>query len=109
MVDPADVATGLRLPATESSTDTPLWSTLEQVAKTIHPGGRLVPSVLPGQTDARWLRPAGVTVYGFGALSARVTPGEYWSRFHGRNERIDVESLDLSLTAWEAVVRTFLG
>lgn len=74
-----------------------------------YPEGRLVPSVLPAQTDARWLRPAGTTTYGFGLLSDRLTPREYWSRFHGCNERIDIESLTLSLHGWYEVARRFLG
>jgi hypothetical protein len=29
--------------------------------------------------------------------------------FHGNDERIDTESLQLSATMWEALVRDFLG
>ena len=42
-------------------------------------------------------------------LSDRITPREYWSRFHGCNERIDIDSLTLSLHGWYEVVRRFLG
>jgi acetylornithine deacetylase/succinyl-diaminopimelate desuccinylase-like protein len=109
LVAPQDVVAQELIAATESSTRTPLWHVLEGLVADTYPGGRLVPSVLPAQTDARWLRPAGTTTYGFGLLSDRLTPREYWSRFHGCNERIDIESLTLSLHGWYEVARRFLG
>jgi len=109
LVDRADIEAPLRQAATESSIKTPLWEVLEQVAGIHHPGARLVPTVLAAQTDARYLRPVGITTYGFGVLSARVSPAEYWSRFHGRDERIDTESLAMSVEGWDEVVRRFLG
>ena len=93
----------------ESSTDSPLWSALERVARTHHPEAVLVPSMTPAATDARWLRPAGIPTYGFGVLSAKVTPSEYWARFHGHDERIDVESLGILLAAWEQLATDFVG
>lgn len=91
-----------------SSPDTPLWAALARVARGHHPDAVLVPSLCPGATDARWLRPAGIPTYGFGVLSRRVTPAEYWARFHGHDERIDVESLRMSLAAWEELAADFL-
>jgi acetylornithine deacetylase/succinyl-diaminopimelate desuccinylase-like protein len=93
----------------ESSTDSPLWAALERVARTHHPDAVLVPSMTPAATDARWMRPAGIPTYGFGVLSAKVTPSEYWSRFHGHDERIDVESLGILLSAWEQLATDFVG
>ena len=93
----------------ESSPDTPLWDALARVARVHHPDAVLVPSLCPGATDARWLRPAGIPTYGFGVLSRRVTPAQYWARFHGHDERIDVESLGMSLAAWEELATDFLG
>ena len=95
--------------ATASSTDTPLWDVLASVADRAHDGATLVPAMLAAWTDASWLRPAGTTTYGFGLLSEKLTPGEYWSRFHGVDERIDVESLDLSALGWYEVAKQFLG
>ena len=63
----------------------------------------------PGATDARWFRRAGIPAYGFGLLSRQVTPEQYWSRFHGNDERIDVESLRLSADMWEQLARDFLN
>ncbi|HEX2849545.1 MAG TPA: M20/M25/M40 family metallo-hydrolase [Acidimicrobiales bacterium] len=94
---------------TQSPTGTPLWDAMTTVARAHHPGAALVPSLLVGGTDGRWLRPKGVVTYGFGVLSRKVTPREYWTRFHGADERIDVESLAMSTAAWEDLARTFVG
>ena len=109
LVAAEDVVAQALIAATESTTRTPLWQVLEELVADTHPGGTLVPSVLAAQTDARWLRPAGTITYGFGLLSDRITPREYWSRFHACNERIDIDSLTLSFHGWYEVVRRFLG
>ena len=104
LVDPADV-TGVGIAPARSSTDTPLWTLLERVVASHHPGGTLVPTLLPAQTDARYLRPAGTVTYGFALLSPSLTPEEYWSRFHGADERIDVASLELMTTGYQEISR----
>jgi acetylornithine deacetylase/succinyl-diaminopimelate desuccinylase-like protein len=95
--------------ATASPKDTPLWDTLERVTQAAYPGAALVPGLLAAQTDARWTRPAGVTTYGYGLLSERIDPREYWSRFHGVNERCDLESLALTAQAYQRIAKDFLG
>jgi acetylornithine deacetylase/succinyl-diaminopimelate desuccinylase-like protein len=82
LVDAADI-TGVGIPPSRSPRQTPLWSLLERIVAAHHPGGTLVPTLLPAQTDARYLRPAGTITYGFALLSPSLTPEAYWSRFHG--------------------------
>ncbi|HUP87049.1 MAG TPA: M20/M25/M40 family metallo-hydrolase [Acidimicrobiales bacterium] len=94
---------------TSSTTDTPLWHSMTRAAQRAYPDAELLPSMASGTTDARWLRPAGVITYGFGLLSHKVTPADFWSRFHGKDERIDLESLDLSVELWEWLARDFLS
>jgi acetylornithine deacetylase/succinyl-diaminopimelate desuccinylase-like protein len=108
LVDAADI-TGVGIPPSRSSKQTPLWSLLERIVAAHHPGGTLVPTLLPAQTDARYLRPAGTVTYGFALLSPSLTPEAYWSRFHGPDERIDVESLRLMVTGYQEICRGFLG
>jgi acetylornithine deacetylase/succinyl-diaminopimelate desuccinylase-like protein len=107
LVEPTDVTVASSIAGTRSPRDNVLWPILEQVTQRLHPGSELVPSLLPAQTDARYLRPLGAQVFGFGVLSRRVNRAEYWSRFHGRNERIDTDSLDYSRAAWTAVGEAF--
>jgi acetylornithine deacetylase/succinyl-diaminopimelate desuccinylase-like protein len=89
--------------ATISPVDTPLYAALESVARQFAPQARLVPRITAGGTDAAFFRRAGTVAYGFGLFSPTLSPGEFASRFHGNNERIDVASLGLSTEAWLAL------
>lgn len=94
---------------TASDAGSPLWDVMERAVQRTYPDATLLPSMATGTTDARWLRPAGVVTYGFGLLSRNVSPSEFFARFHGKDERIDVESLELSVDLWEWLAREFLG
>lgn len=92
-----------------SPTDTPLWDVLASAARRAYPDATLVPTLITGGTDGRHWRRAGKVAYGFGVLSKRLDPATYWSRFHNHDERVDVDSLALSVDTWTHVCRTFLG
>ena len=47
--------------------------------------------------------------YGFGLFSEHLSFEDYGSMFHGDDERIDVESLQLSTDMWEALSHDMLG
>jgi acetylornithine deacetylase/succinyl-diaminopimelate desuccinylase-like protein len=98
-----------RTEPTRSDRATPVWSSLERAVQHAHPGGRVAPTLFTGATDGRHLRALGVPAFGFGVLSAALDPTTYWSRFHGDDERIDIESLRLSTDAWRHVALDFLG
>lgn len=83
-----------------SSTDNALWSALEDSIQVAYPDARVVPSIVTGGTDARFFRAKGVPAYGAGLLSNKISFAEFQSRFHGHNERIDVESLRLTTQLW---------
>jgi acetylornithine deacetylase/succinyl-diaminopimelate desuccinylase-like protein len=83
-----------------STTDTPLWDALSDSVQMAYPNARVVPSMVTGGTDARFFRAKGVPAYGAGLLSNKVSFSEFGSRFHGHNERIDIESLQLTTELW---------
>ena len=83
-----------------STTDTPLWSALRDSIQIAYPEARVVPSIVTGGTDARFFRTKGIPAYGAGLLSNKVSFAEFQNRFHGNNERIDVESLRLTTELW---------
>jgi acetylornithine deacetylase/succinyl-diaminopimelate desuccinylase-like protein len=60
-----------------------------RVAGTIWPGVAIVPTMLPGYTDGKYLNPAGVPTYGLSGLF-EDREGNYE---HGLNERMRVKSL----------------
>ena len=91
--------------ATESSRDTPMWDLLVDLAGRAHPHAEVLPTMTVGGTDASFFRERGIPAYGAGLFSARSTYQEFAQRFHGHDERVDVESLGLSTRLWLEVAR----
>ncbi len=87
-------------PASASSVDTPMFDLLRRRAEAAHPGAEVLPWMIVGGTDAAFFRRRGVPSYGAGLFSAKASLPEYRARFHGDDERIDVESLGLSAQLW---------
>lgn len=96
-------------PASTSRIDTPLWDALQRAVSTPFPDARLTPSFAAGFTDARIFRELGAVAYGAGLKSPLLDAAEYGRRFHGHDERIDVESLRLTAELFERVVLDLLG
>ena len=96
-------------PASESPLRSPLWDTLTKVTQKLVPGSETIPFLIVGATDARYFRRKGVTAYGYGLMSDRISFREFATMFHGNNERIDQESLRLQAELWERTAREFLG
>jgi len=94
--------------ASLSPVDTPLWDSLQKAVSRPFPAGRIVPELIVGFTDARVHRELGAVAYGAGLLSPSVTPGEFGRRFHGNDERIDVESVGLTTQFYLDVVEDLL-
>lgn len=94
--------------ASASPTDTPLWDVLSQRAAELVPGANVVPFLLPGATDSRYLRRLGAVCYGFGLYTERIPFDEFAAMFHGDDERIDVGSLELTTQLWLRTVRDML-
>ncbi|MCP4226773.1 MAG: M20/M25/M40 family metallo-hydrolase, partial [Actinomycetia bacterium] len=70
---------------------------------------RIAPQFIVGFTDSRVYREMGAVAYGAGLFSPELNAGEFGSRFHGNDERIDVESLSLTTNLWLDVVKDLLG
>ncbi len=94
--------------ASASKIDTPLWDSLARVSSALVPAAVTVPFIMVAATDARFFRRAGSVAYGYGLFSERISFKDFGSMFHGNNERIDQESLQLSEALWEGVARDFL-
>jgi acetylornithine deacetylase/succinyl-diaminopimelate desuccinylase-like protein len=92
-----------------SPVETPLWESLERMGQRFYEGSAIVPFLTVGATDARFFRRLGITSYGFGMFSERMTFEDYGVMFHGDDERVDVDSLRLSTQLWEALAHDLLG
>lgn len=95
-------------PGTQSAIETPMWDLLEQRLLAAHPQAQVIPSMLVGGTDASFFREHGVHAYGAGLFSERATYEQVRSRYHGIDERVDVESLGLQTQLWLDVARGML-
>ena len=94
--------------STASSLDNPLWDSITKVTEAMVPGTRTMPFLLVGATDARFFRRAGSIAYGYGLFSERIPFAQFMSMFHGDDERVDQESLELSTNLWEALATDLL-
>ncbi len=94
--------------ATISPANTPLWDSLQKAINRPFPTARLTPQMSVGFTDCRIFRELGSIAYGAGLLSPTLDAADFGARFHGNDERIDIESLRLSTQLWIDVARDLL-
>jgi acetylornithine deacetylase/succinyl-diaminopimelate desuccinylase-like protein len=95
--------------STLSPIESPLWDSMARVSSTLVEGSALVPFMTVGATDARFFRRKGSIAYGFGLFSRKLSFDEYASMFHGNDERVDTESLELSARLWDGLARDLVG
>ena len=107
LADQVDIEVLSDRSASRSPQDTPMWGVIESAVKAADPTARVHPGLIVGGTDARYYRPHGATVYGAGIFSPSIDMADFGSRFHGNNERIDLESLRLVTDFWGRIVRGF--
>ena len=107
--DAVEISAASNDPATASPVETPLWDSLQSVTEKLVPGATTIPFIIVGATDARFFRRAGMTAYGAGLFSDRISFADFAAMFHGDDERIDQESLRLSTDLWLALAHDFLG
>ena len=86
-----------------------LWETVARHTQIAYPGASLVPGLIVGGTDARFYRERGITAYGAGLFSPQMDMATFGSRFHGNDERIDVDSLGLSGNFFHGIARELVG
>ena len=100
LFDQVEVTPLHRRASSASTTDTPMWAALEREVKAAYPTARIVPNLVTGGTDAPFFRSRGAIAYGAALFSDHVTFGEFFSRFHGNDERVDLRSLGLTTKLW---------
>jgi acetylornithine deacetylase/succinyl-diaminopimelate desuccinylase-like protein len=108
LADKVEVVRAVDDPSTASPVDTPLWDTLSRAARRFRPDARTVPFMTAGATDARFFRRFGAVAYGFGLYDENLSFEDFSARFHGDDERIDVNSLRLTTQLWDVVAHDLL-
>ena len=86
-----------------------LWETVARHTQIAYPGASIVPGLIVGGTDARFYRERGITAYGAGLFSPQMDMATFGSRFHGNDERIDVDSLGLSGNFFHGIASELVG
>jgi acetylornithine deacetylase/succinyl-diaminopimelate desuccinylase-like protein len=94
---------------TESPRGNALWDAISSATQVAYPGAQLLPGLIVGGTDARFFRDKGAVAYGTGLFSPSVSFESFGSRFHGSDERIDVESLGLAADFWIHIAKEICG
>ncbi len=82
--------------ASESPADTDFYRVIEEAVRE-ELDAEAVPYLLTGATDSRFFREIGAVAYGFYPLSTKMSLAERAQLIHNDNERIDLESLELSV------------
>ena len=105
--DPSiDVEARLFFPASDGGSDHDLFRTIAEIVVELDPGSVLVPYLMVGVSDARYLMKRGVKVCGF--VPMREDPEALATELiHGDDERISVENLGFGVQALYRIVESF--
>lgn len=85
-----------------SSTNSRLFTAIENVTRELHPNSRVMPSVSTGFTDSHFTRDLGIVSYGFDPIITNA--GEH-TGVHGNDERIPVEAFRRGVSDMIAIIR----
>ena len=92
--------------ASESSTETLLYHTIKNVLQEAQSDTTVVPWLLGGATDVRFLRQPGRAVYGFFPSLVDLPFHEWMSITHGVDERVSLRNLEWAIRVfYELVLR----
>lgn len=95
-------------PASASPLGTELYKAIERALHEEIAGVEVVPLLLTGATDSRFLRELGAVAYGLCPLSTKISMHDRLRMIHADNERIDPESLELQVRVFARVAGELL-
>ena len=85
----------------------PLWDAIGDAVRVVGGATRLLPTLSPVATDARFFRRRGTVAYGVGLFDDTLAFGDFLSMFHGHDERVSEASLDMTTALLSATVEGF--
>ncbi len=80
--------------ANESPVGTTLWDCIVDSIEAETGSRRVVPTMMPATTDARFFRAKGVTAYGVGLFDEAMSFPDFLTMFHGHDERVSLGSVE---------------
>lgn len=91
-------------PANASNRTDPLWETIVDSIEAETGTRRVIPTMMPATTDARFFRTRGVAAYGVGLFDQRVSFPDFLSMFHGNDERVSIDSVESTTRLMQTIV-----
>lgn len=96
----------LTSPPLQTRIDTPLFELMARTLQAHDPRAKVVPYMMSGATDAKYLAPLGVPSYGF--MPMKLPPGlDFMGMFHAHNERAPIDGLGWGAKVLFEVVREY--
>ena len=92
----------------ESTTETPLYSTITSVLREFEPNCGITPTLTTGGTDSRFFREAGSICYGYQPMIPDESNDQLEKRMHGIDERITIENLVYGTSILYETVKRFM-
>lgn len=88
-----------------SDRSNPLWETVVSAIEDLTGSRRVVPTIMPAATDARFFRDRGVTAFGVGLFDDRISFPDFLAMFHGNDERVSLPSMHATTRLLERILR----
>jgi acetylornithine deacetylase/succinyl-diaminopimelate desuccinylase-like protein len=95
-------------PPLQTAHTTPLFELMARTLKQHDPAAKVIPYMMTGATDAKYLAPLGIPTYGFAPM--QLPAGfDFFEMFHAHDERAPVEGLGWGVQVLWDVVRAYCG
>ncbi|MBN2334126.1 M20/M25/M40 family metallo-hydrolase [Candidatus Bathyarchaeota archaeon] len=106
--DPVGAERGFMSHGSASPSRSEFVDAMERAVRKEIPGGSLVPLIMPGASDSRFLREQGAEAYGFSLFDPETPPSQLTELAHGTNERISIKTLELTQRVYYNLAKDFL-
>jgi len=92
----------------ESTTQTPLYTSIASVLRELEPNCGITPAMTTGGTDSRFFRETGSVCYGFHPMRPDEPNDLLEKRMHGIDERITIENLVWGTSVFYEAIKRFM-
>ncbi|MDH5200632.1 MAG: M20/M25/M40 family metallo-hydrolase [Candidatus Bathyarchaeota archaeon] len=106
--DPPGPERGLMSYGSSSPARSEFVDAMERAIRKEMPGATLVPLIMPGASDCRFMRAQGAHAYGFSLFDPETPTNHLADLAHGTNERVSVKTLELTQRVHYQLAKDFL-
>jgi acetylornithine deacetylase/succinyl-diaminopimelate desuccinylase-like protein len=106
--DPPGPESGFMSYGGSSPTRSDFVDAMERAIGMENPGATLVPLIMPGASDSRFMRAQGAQAYGFSLFDPETPANRLANLAHGTNERVSVKTLELTRRVHFHLAKDFL-